>query len=229
MKEPEFYIGYLPSAPEGLARTARRVTAALAVGVVMLAGGLVLGQAPFPAATFEYGQYREFEGAVREYPYPRLGDYLLAAPGKRGAAELVRGLDGQIAWVRGSLIHRGDVAMIEVESVRALGRMAAPETAVDLGAVRLAGEIVDGKCWLGVMNPGGGKVHRDCAARCLSGGIAPLFVARDAAGVTRPALLAALTREQAREFAGEPVWISGRLSRAGRTLILRAESVSRER
>jgi hypothetical protein len=27
----------------------------------------------------------------------------------------------------------------------------------------LTGEIVDSKCYLGVMNPGQGKVHRDCA------------------------------------------------------------------
>ena len=56
MREPEFYVGYLPSAPEGLARTARHVTAGLTLVALMLALGLVIGQAPFPAATFEYGQ-----------------------------------------------------------------------------------------------------------------------------------------------------------------------------
>ena len=34
-------------------------------------------------------------------------------------------------------------------------------SAVDFGEVTLAGEIVDSKCYLGVMNPGNGKVHRD--------------------------------------------------------------------
>ena len=36
-----------------------------------------------------------------------------------------------------------------------------------LGPVELTGEIADSKCWLGVMNPGEGTVHRDCARRCL--------------------------------------------------------------
>ena len=45
----------------------------------------------------------------------------------------------------------------------------------DLDTFTLIGEIVDSKRYLGVMNPGNGKVHRDCAVRCLSGGIPPIF------------------------------------------------------
>ena len=41
-----------------------------------------------------------------------------------------------------------------------------------LGAVTLTGEIVDSKCFLGVMNPGNLKPHKACAIRCISGGIA---------------------------------------------------------
>jgi len=41
--------------------------------------------------------------------------------------------------------------------------------------VTLNGEIVDSKCFLGVMNPGERTVHRDCAIRCLSGGIPPML------------------------------------------------------
>jgi hypothetical protein len=48
--------------------------------------------------------------------------------------------------------------------------IAAPPTR-DLGERILIGEIVDTKCFLGVMNPGEGKVPRECAALCLSGGI----------------------------------------------------------
>ena len=46
----------------------------------------------------------------------------------------------------------------------------------------LAGEIVDSKCFLGVMNPGAGKVHRACAAMCLTGGMPPMLVITDAVG-----------------------------------------------
>jgi hypothetical protein len=44
----------------------------------------------------------------------------------------------------------------------------------------LRGEIIDSKCYLGAMKPGGGKIHKACAALCLSGGVPPMFVTRDA-------------------------------------------------
>ena len=50
----------------------------------------------------------------------------------------------------------------------------------ELGEVTIIGEIVDSKCYLGVMNPGRTKVHRDCATRCISGGIPPMLVTADA-------------------------------------------------
>ena len=37
------------------------------------------------------------------------------------------------------------------------------------------GEIIDPKCYFGVMKPGKGKIHRSCAARCISGGIPPVL------------------------------------------------------
>jgi hypothetical protein len=40
---------------------------------------------------------------------------------------------------------------------------------------QLKGEILDPKCWFGVMKPGEGKVHKSCAIRCISGGIEPVF------------------------------------------------------
>jgi hypothetical protein len=44
-----------------------------------------------------------------------------------------------------------------------------------LGNSTLRGEILDPKCYLGVMKPGEGKPHRSCAIRCISGGIPPFF------------------------------------------------------
>lgn len=47
-----------------------------------------------------------------------------------------------------------------------------------LGPVNLQGEIVDPKCYIGAMKPGGGKVHKSCAVLCIRGGIPPMFVTR---------------------------------------------------
>ncbi len=72
--------------------------------------------------------------------------------------------------------------MIEVMpgSMQALAAGAISRPPADLGpVVTLHGEIVDSKCHTGVMNPGRGKVHRDCAVRCLSGGVPPVLVESD--------------------------------------------------
>jgi hypothetical protein len=62
-------------------------------------------------------------------------------------------------------------------------RRSPPQT---LGRVSLRGEIVDSKCYLGAMRPGGGRTHRGCALLCLKGGVPPLFVSRN--GGTGPSV-----------------------------------------
>ena len=99
------------------------------------------------------------------------------------------------------------------------------ETIRDLGTVTLTGEIVDSKCYLGVMNPGQGKVHRDCAARCLSGGIPPILVTTD--GREQFLLVGpdgrALGRDALREFIAEPIRIQGELLESGSTQLLKVD------
>ncbi len=97
-----------------------------------------------------------------------------------------------------------------------------PATALDLGPVQLTGEIADSKCYFGVMNPGNGKVHRGCAVRCISGGIPPAFLVRDAGGRTMTMLLADLKPELL-EHVAEPITLRGRLTRSEGRLILHPE------
>lgn len=89
----------------------------------------------------------------------------------------------------------------------------------DLGTFTLVGEIVDSKCYLGVMNPGETKVHRECAVRCISGGIPPMLVARDVAGNKVALQLVsssgAPVNQDVLELVAEPVEITGQVWRAG--------------
>ena len=226
----DFYVGYLPKQPTALARFVRRVAVVLgllAVGVALL---LVRGQGPFASSAFEFGKVRGFKGVIATQPYPMLlvprsgqtgqqepySRYLLVAPGKHGADDLVAAFEGKPVRLQGQLIYRDGRTMVEIEpgSITASGAgTKAPDATVDLAAVTMTGEIVDSKCYLGVMNPGSGKVHRDCAARCLSGGIPPIFIT---AGGREQFLLVgmdggALQRDSLREFIGEPITIQGRL------------------
>jgi hypothetical protein len=102
---------------------------------------------------------------------------------------------------------------------------------VSLGRFRLRGELVDSKCYLGVMKPGRGKPHRGCAARCLSGGIPPLFLVEDEVG-ERVALLV-VTRDESPlprsllDRVGEPLELEGDVERVDGMLTLRIGPITR--
>ena len=230
----DFYVGYLPKAPATLAKSVARISAVILLAVLIVAGLLIFGQPPFATSKFEYGEYRDYAGVIEEWPYPILvtdkTSFLLVAPGKHGLSDTIKGLQGARIHLKGSLIERVPDRMIEVVP----GSIAAdtPQShltlpsVIDLGPVTLRGEIVDTKCYLGVMNPGEHKVHRDCAVRCISGGVPPAFLARDASGDSRVLLLVgedgrALNREVL-PLVAEPLEISGVLVRTGSTLILKA-------
>jgi hypothetical protein len=90
---------------------------------------------------------------------------------------------------------------------------------VDFGDRTLSGEIVDAKCYLGVMNPGEGTPHRDCAGVCIRGGIPPLLAVRSTAGNTALVTLVDANdgpaNDLAAPLAGRPVTVSGRLVQHG--------------
>jgi len=222
----EFYIGYLPKSPSGLAQRTRRTALGLLLLCATVAALLVFAQQPFAAATFEFREWREFTGLVVEHPYPLLlvahpgggeSRYLLVAPGKHGAGDLVKGLAGRQVQLRAQLIYRDQHTMVELDpdSIRV---MPASQDAPSLPApappratpTTLTGEIVDTKCYFGVMNPGHGKVHRDCAARCIAGGLPPALV--DQHGEVYLLVDAderALTPGALADFVGAPVSIYG--------------------
>ena len=238
----DFYVGYLPKAPTALARFVRKVTIVLGLLAVTVALLLVVGQMQFANSAFEYGKLSSFEGIVVTRPFPTLlvtrpgqvgqqdkySRYLLVAPGKHGADVLVAGFAGKQVHLQGQLIYREGGTMVEITpgSIAVIDNApAVQETTHDLGPVTLTGEIVDGKCYLGVMNPGQGKVHGDCAARCLSGGIPPIFISTDR---HEQLLLVgldgrALGRDVLREFIAEPIQIQGELLETGSTQLLKID------
>jgi hypothetical protein len=226
--ESEFYVGYLPM-PAGLKKTILRVVMALAVVSAGAAVMLVVGQHPFAEANFEFQRYREFRGTLIARPYPALAipgqglPWLLVRPGKYGAADM-RSLDGQEVKFTGARIIRGGDHMIEMApgTLTAGGAGVPAQPPEALGEVQLTGEIVDSKCYLGVMNPGDGKVHRDCAVRCISGGIPPAFLVRDSSGNLVTVLLANWKRVLL-DHVAEPVTIRGHLSRSAGRLTLYQE------
>lgn len=227
-RESEFYVGYLPM-PGGLKKGIRRVVVAIGLLAAGVGAVLIAGQNRFASSTFEFQQYRDFRGTLVAEPYPAISipgsglPWLLVAPGKRGLGDLHE-IDGRAVALRGERILRGEDHMIQLlpGSLRVTGTGDPLPAAKDLGHVQLTGEIVDSKCYFGVMNPGNGKVHRDCAVRCISGGVPPAFLVRDAGGTARTMLLANWNRALLNHIA-EPVTIRGRLVESGGRLTLYLE------
>ena len=235
----EFYIGYDSTMPARIARRVRGVAIVLLLAAAAIPLLLIAVQGCFSSGRFEYGTTRTFEGRLVEFPYPALdvsaasaapAFYWLVGPGKHGAAALVRGLDGRAVRVRGTLIERDGDAMLQIEgdSVETARAAEAPNPSlpVRIRTLTVTGELVDSKCHLGVMKPGEGPLHRDCAVRCLLGAVPPMVVVRGGSGTPRRL---ALVDKRGRPFfsdfsslAGRPITIRGTLLGQGARRFLSA-------
>jgi hypothetical protein len=180
----------------------RAAVLVLAILAPLLTGWIAFSQAPLPSGVFEFGVQRSFEGVIYETPVPTLrmaerdadggapavSNLLLVGAGKAGMPEFALGHEGKKVRFDGSLIYRENMTMVEMndpESFEVLGDPEPWETRQreeSVGDVVLVGEIVDTKCFFGVMRPATGKVHRACAIRCLSGGVPPGLLVRDEHG-----------------------------------------------
>jgi hypothetical protein len=235
----DFYVGYLPI-PRRLLRFVR-IAAPLTLWMLVLIGLVAARSQPNPGhARWDQGTPRTFTGTLVATPYPVLytdarddqppSALLLVQPGKHGSAALAAPLDGQTVRATGFVLRRDGRLMLELEaSPEALApdpsaRPAPPEVH-PIGPITLRGEIVDAKCYLGAMKPGAGKTHKECATLCISGGIPPVLVTRDAAGAATYFLLmdpsGGPLNDAAYPFIADPIEVSGNLEDAGGILRLR--------
>ncbi|MBL9206934.1 MAG: hypothetical protein JNN01_17725 [Opitutaceae bacterium] len=238
MKPPDsdapFYVGYHARAPRELARTMRR-TVALLGGLVIGAALLTAWALPVPGeGMFEFGRPRAISGIIRSQgAAPRLknedAEYLLVGLGKHRAPVELCSARGSEVELSGTLISGEGRRLLEVSSWRPTRKRSEPSLAsgVSLGRVELIGEIVDSKCYFGVMNPGEGNLHRACAELCLRGGIPAVLVVKDRAGQVAHLLLTDPSGSELNPsllaWAGAPLHIAGEVIREGDWLALRPE------
>jgi len=245
MKDKEFYIGYLPKMPPGIAKFVRPLVVSALISGLFFGLVFVFGQQPFAKSFFEFGNVKDFEGTIQAHPIPFLltekaeknnglptfERIPLVAEFKHGADKLVQDFNGQRVKLKGTKIYRDDLQMIEIaaDSIVKIDGEAqkSNEKEESLGTQTLKGEIVDSKCYLGVMNPGQSKPHRDCAVNCLRGGIPALFVVKDTGGnVSELWLLGSdgkPVNDRILDFVAEPVEINGEVRRKGDELYFYAD------
>jgi len=191
-----FYVGWQKTAPRAIAAFLRLRGGLVLVALCVVFFAAAFFQNPVDVGTFEFGVERTFTGTLYESPLALLQvdpggagggkNFVLVGEGKFGPPPGLTAKNGDRVRLVGSLITRNGAAMIEVhrpESVEVLETSAGPAApVVALGNGEFVGELVDTKCFFGVMRPATGKVHRGCAARCLSGGVPPGLLVRDGEG-----------------------------------------------
>lgn len=234
-----FFVGYQKIMPAPIAVFLRPCVAGLMCLVPLMGVLLALPQHPFGAGRFEYESPREFEGVLLADAVPTLllarpdGDvsrYFLCAPGKHGAAALLpTSSSAQRVALKGTLIERDGQHMLEIVPGTVVVKPgdAASGNEERLGEFSLVGEIVDSKCYLGVMKPGNLKPHKACAIRCISGGVPPVLLVRDREGSALYLLLEGADgraiNEDVLPFVAEPVEIAGRVERRDDMLVMKTE------
>ncbi len=240
MSNEDFFVGYL-NTPKADKRFFLKAGLGLVLATGASAAGLAAVQNRPGKGTWNQGAVREWTGIVTADPYAMLRTadldgspqtVLLSCLGKCGVAAQIGALEGKPVKIHGSLIQRGEHAMIAVAEttdwIEPLStniettqlQFPEPEFLTD---VSLSGEILDTKCWFGAMRPSSGKVHKACAALCIRGGLPPAFFVKDKQG--NHALMIMTVNEGSFSdnelaYVADPVSVSGKVYVRGNILQL---------
>lgn len=198
-KEKDFYIGYSDKVEASTKKFLKRTAFLIAIFFIVAAVIFSLSQKPFDNSTFELSSETKVSGLYHESPYPMLQvqigedsykNILLLGFGKFGANAYLDALkekEGSLVnkhlSIEGNLIYFNGKTLLQITDDQKItlnsGKTANLKPASNLGSFELEGEVVDPKCYFGVMKPGKGKIHRSCAARCIAGGVPPVLVTTD--------------------------------------------------
>lgn len=193
----EFYIGWAGGSKQSN-RTSYRFYLSFLVLMIALVSIFIFFEKPFADSSFAYGELTEMEGELLEMPVISIripdGDAFEIVPlvgfGKMGPHQALQDLLGKGTFhvkLRGTLIqYKGNKLFELTEGTNAIIHseiIEREEMRGEMGnMMEVRGEIVDPKCFFGVMKPGYGKVHKSCAIRCISGQIPPILAIRNMEG-----------------------------------------------
>ena len=240
-----FFVFYF-KLPASLRRFLLQVSALFLVGFVGM--GFLLGVTQDDPGRAGYVGNQTLTGILEVHPYPLLRvtegnanieagrSLMLTGGGKSGIMSRAAPLSGELVRVSGVLLKRGDLDMLQVRGgsrgISAAEGDSPPvsPTTESLGRWRVFGEICDGKCLAGAMNPGRGIAHKACANLCLVGGIPPVFVSTRPIEGSEYFLLASSDGNElplsAYDYVASFIQLEGDLERRGNLLILKVDEQS---
>lgn len=195
----DFYIGWKDEIPKENKSLLKKFLVPIFISIPILFLIMVWFQKPFNNHFFEFGQTSEITGTYFHTPYPMLiadeqmvqenlsKDILLVGYGKFGAEGTMDAiqkkhgnLNGKKITLQGTLTYGDGKTILELTQeeksfVKIDNENISPSPLKSSTPISVQGEILDPKCYFGVMKPGEGKVHKSCAIRCISGGIPPVL------------------------------------------------------
>ena len=246
MSNSDFYIGWMKKAPKSFAKHVKIVLLILFPITLVVAYLLSTKQKRFSTGNFEFGKATEIKGVYYNDPVPMLKvfdkdsqfiTFLLVGYGKHGAETAIMelekekdfSLNGKEVTLKGTLIYGNGKTLLQIDKTEdpivSIGNVfnIRPEKK-ELGTQTIRGEIIDPKCYFGVMKPGEGKVHRDCAIRCILGGIPPVLHVQNEKGESNYYLIVGPNGEKLNEVVqdvvAEPVNIEARVVQQDDWIIL---------
>jgi len=226
MANNEFYIGWMGNAPKSFVAVIKRYILLLMPIVFILAVVIALSQKKFASGNFEFGTLTDVKGVYFKSPVPNLKvvngkdilgnlSYItipLIGYGKFGADGIMNdiekekhvSLDSKMITLKGTLLYNDGKILMQVgggdNPINNIKEAATDTNKLvqhkDLGSITVKGEIVDPKCFFGVMKPGEGKPHKDCAIRCILGGIPPVLHVMDKNGTDNYYLIVGASGEK---------------------------------
>jgi hypothetical protein len=246
MRQQDFYIGWMAKAPKSFARHVKKNLLILFPIALIVAYLLSTSQKKFSTANFEFGKLTEIKGVYYNNPVPMLkvfdkNNLSISIPlvgyGKHGAETAIMewekekgvSLNGKEVTLKGTLIYGDGKTLLQIDkNDNPIVNIGAESTVQlqqkDLGTQTISGEIVDPKCYFGVMKPGEGKVHRDCAIRCILGGIPPVLHVQNEKGESNYYLIVGPNGEKINEavqdLVAEAVSIEGKVVQQDDWIIL---------
>ena len=233
-KNDDFYVPYIDGSLGSKTKQVIKRFAISSIALIVVSALLFsFSQKPFKNSTFELLSETKITGTFHENPYPMLRvevakntykNILLLGFGKSSANPFleriqneVKDLNGKTLSIEGNLIYYNGKTLIQITNDEKVileeGTKQKPISKVAISKMTLRGEIIDPKCFFGVMKPGKGKIHRSCAVRCISGGIPPVLATTDNNNISQYYLITDLKGNPINQdilpFIGKPSEITG--------------------
>ncbi len=195
----DFYIGWSNEVPKSYANKAKLFFVVALVIMLSVGAIYVKNQQGYIDSIYEYGTIQEFSGYLVKDPIwglrveenGTIKTIPLVGFGKMGPGWTLSKMmethdlrEGTMVTLRGMVFHYQGKYWMELTEKENSLVSAGNQTMLDrdiqmTGYKELEGEIVDPKCFFGVMNPAVKAIHRSCAIRCISGGMPPLLAIRE--------------------------------------------------